>query len=131
MQPNKFLFAALALLATFAGAADPKPNVLFILADDLGYADVGFNGAKEIKTPNLDKLAAAGTILTSFYVQPVCSPTRSSLMTGRYVAHTGVYQVVRPNAPWGLPLVTVKVKLINQGGTVLVDSTAEVELPLS
>lgn len=87
-----------------AFAADPKPNVLYILADDLGYADVGFNGAKEIKTPNLDKLAAGGAILTSFYVQPVCSPTRSSLLTGRYVAHTGVYQVVRPNAQWGLPL---------------------------
>jgi len=81
-----------------------KPNIVYILADDLGYADVGFNGCKDIKTPNLDKLAKAGVILESFYVQPVCSPTRASLMTGRYVAHTGVYTVVTPHAKWGLPL---------------------------
>jgi len=48
-----------------------KPNILFILADDLGYADVGFTGGQEIKTPNLDKLAAAGARLDQFYVQPV------------------------------------------------------------
>ena len=81
-----------------------RPNILIILADDMGYADAGFNGGRQIKTPNLDKLAKAGTVLSSFYVQPVCSPTRASLMTGRYVAHTGVYSVVRPRAQWGLPL---------------------------
>jgi arylsulfatase A-like enzyme len=94
------------LLATtvLCSVAPAKPNIVYILADDMGYADAGFNGCKEIKTPNLDKLAHAGAILKSFYVQPVCSPTRASLMTGRYVAHTGVYTIVRPNAPWGLPL---------------------------
>lgn len=61
-----------------------KPNILFILADDLGRADVGFNGGKQIKTPNLDKLAAGGARLEQFYVQPVCTPTRAALMTGRY-----------------------------------------------
>ena len=81
-----------------------KPNILYILADDMGYGDPGFMGSKDLRTPNLDKLAKGGTVLSSFYVQPVCSPTRSSLMTGRYVAHTGVYSVVRPNAKWGLPL---------------------------
>jgi arylsulfatase A-like enzyme len=81
-----------------------KPNILYILADDMGYADAGFMGGRDIQTPQLDKLARAGAILKSFYVQPVCSPTRASLMTGRYVAHTGVYTIVRPNAPWGLPL---------------------------
>ncbi|MBM4088891.1 MAG: arylsulfatase, partial [Planctomycetes bacterium] len=70
----------------------------------LGYADVGFMGAKEIRTPQLDKLAAGGAILDAFYVQPVCSPTRAALMTGRYPTRTGVYTIVRPNAPWGLPL---------------------------
>jgi arylsulfatase A-like enzyme len=84
--------------------AGTKPNILYILIDDLGYADVGFMGCKDIKTPNIDKLAKAGTVLESFYVQPLCSPTRASLMTGRYVAHTGVYTVVRPHAKWGLPL---------------------------
>ncbi len=61
-------------------------------------------GCKDIRTPNLDKLAQAGTVLESFYVQPVCSPTRSTLMTGRYPSRTGVYTIVRPNAPWGLKL---------------------------
>lgn len=88
---------------TFAAAAE-KPNIIYILADDMGYADAGFNGCKQIQTPNLDRLAKSGTILSSFYVQPLCSPTRASLMTGRYVAHTGVYTVVKPHAPWGLPL---------------------------
>jgi arylsulfatase A-like enzyme len=85
-------------------AEESKPNIVYIMADDMGYADAGFNGGKEIKTPHLDRLAKEGAILRSFYVQPVCSPTRASLMTGRYVAHTGVYSVVRPHAPWGLPL---------------------------
>jgi arylsulfatase A-like enzyme len=84
-------------------AAD-KPNIVYILADDMGYADAGFNGGRQIQTPNLDRLAKAGVILSSFYGQPLCSPTRASLMTGRYVTHTGVYSVVRPHARWGLPL---------------------------
>lgn len=83
---------------------DEKPNIVYFLVDDLGYADCGFNGGKDIKTPQIDKLAKEGTILKSFYVQPVCSPTRSCLMTGRYATHTGVYSIVRPGAPWGLPL---------------------------
>lgn len=102
---------AVVLVALFAGTvgaapadAAAKPNVLYILADDMGYADGGFMGCKDIRTPELDKLAKAGTILSSFYVQPVCSPTRSALMTGRYPVHTGVYSVVRPRAPWGLKL---------------------------
>lgn len=81
-----------------------KPNIVYFLVDDLGYADVGFMGSKDVRTPTIDRLAKEGTILTSFYVQPVCSPTRSTLMTGRYVTRTGVYNVVRPGAPWGLPL---------------------------
>lgn len=87
-----------------APAPAGKPNILYILADDLGYADVGFNGCKDIKTPHLDKLAQSGAVLGSYYVQPLCSPTRAALMTGRYAVRTGVYEVVRPNAPWGLKL---------------------------
>lgn len=101
-------FAALLLvLPMVVHAADTtpaKPNILYILADDMGYADAGFNGGREIKTPNIDSLARDGAILKSFYVQPVCSPTRAALMTGRYAVRTGVYTVVRPNAPWGLKL---------------------------
>ena len=86
-------------------AADaPRPNILFLLIDDLGYADCGFNGGHEIRTPHIDKLAQDGVILESHYVQPVCSPTRAALMTGRYATRTGVYTIVRPHAKWGLPL---------------------------
>ncbi|MBA3440481.1 MAG: arylsulfatase [Pyrinomonadaceae bacterium] len=82
-----------------------KPNIIFILADDLGYADVGFNGGKDIKTPHLDRLAASGARLAQFYVQPVCSPTRAALMTGRYPMRHGLQVgVVRPWAQYGLPL---------------------------
>ena len=84
--------------------AASQPNIVFLLIDDLGYADCGFNGGKEIKTPNIDRLAKSGTIIDSHYVQPVCSPTRSTLLTGRYPTHTGVYTIVSPGAPWGLPL---------------------------
>jgi arylsulfatase A-like enzyme len=96
------LLLVLAFAATLAAA--PRPNVVFFLIDDLGYADCGFNGGTDIKTPHIDKLAAEGAILENHYVQPVCSPTRSCLMTGRYVSHTGVYTIVRPHAKWGLPL---------------------------
>jgi arylsulfatase A-like enzyme len=65
---------------------------------------VGFNGGREIQTPAIDALAAEGTVLAAHYVQPVCSPTRAALMTGRYATRTGVYTIVRPNARWGLPL---------------------------
>jgi arylsulfatase A-like enzyme len=82
----------------------PRPNIVFLLVDDLGRNDVGFMGGKEIKTPNIDKLAHGGAILDAHYVQPVCSPTRAALMTGRYATHTGVYTIVRPHAKWGLPL---------------------------
>ncbi len=82
-----------------------KPNILVILADDLGYADVGFTGGREIRTPNLDALAASGARLDQFYVQPVCSPTRAALMTGRYPMRYGLQVgVVRPWAQYGLSL---------------------------
>jgi len=87
-----------------AARSAEKPNIVFLLADDLGFRDVGFCDGS-IKTPNIDKLAAAGTRLDQFYVQPVCSPTRSSLMTGRYPMRYGLQVgVVRPWAQHGLPL---------------------------
>src|SRR4026207_1142774 len=98
-------FSVLAVTNASYAAAVEKPNIVFILADDLGYQDVGFTGGKEIKTPNLDKLAAAGTVLKQFYVQPVCSPTRAALMTGRYPMRYGLQVgVIRPWAEYGLPL---------------------------
>jgi arylsulfatase A-like enzyme len=100
----KSIILIVLLLAPFlALRADNKPNILYIVADDLGYNDVGFNGCKEIKTPNVDKLAHDGTVLKSFYAQPLCSTSRASILTGRYPCHTGIYSVVRPDVPWGLP----------------------------
>lgn len=101
MKPTLFCIAWLVSSLTVNAA---QPNILYILADDMGYADAGFMGSKEIRTPELDKLAHAGTILSSYYVQPVCSPTRATLMTGRYPTRTGVYTIVRPHASWGLGL---------------------------
>jgi arylsulfatase A-like enzyme len=99
------LAAAALLLATPALAAEAsRPNILLILADDFGWGDVGFHGS-EIRTPHLDRLAASGARLEQFYVQPVCSPTRAALMTGRYPMRHGLQVgVVRPWAQYGLPL---------------------------
>lgn len=100
-----FVWLAGSALLSVAAAAEARPNILIILADDLGYADVGFTGGKDIKTPNIDTLAAAGARLESFYVQPVCSPTRASLMTGRYPLRYGLQVgVIRPWEDRGLPL---------------------------
>ncbi len=102
-----FVAVVVLLLGRTVGAADaapPRPNVVFLLADDLGWGDVGWHGG-EIATPNLDKLAAAGARLERFYVQAVCSPTRAALMTGRYPMRHGLQVgVVRPWAEYGLPL---------------------------
>jgi arylsulfatase A-like enzyme len=95
-------------LASFAAlpseGASPKPNILIIVADDLGYADVGFNGGKVIQTPNLDRLAASGVNLTDFRACPMCSPPRAGLLTGRWPLRFGMMRAVVP--PWskhGLP----------------------------
>jgi arylsulfatase A-like enzyme len=109
MSHQHFLLAGLAFAVINAQAigqnpGSPKPNIVIFLLDDLGYTDVGFNGG-DIKTPNIDKLAAGGVKLGSFYVQPVCSPTRAALLTGRYPMRHGLQVgVVRPWAQYGLPL---------------------------
>ena len=80
-----------------------KPNILFVVADDLGYADVGFQGCKDIPTPNVDALAASGDRFSSGYVSgPYCSPTRSGLMTGRYQERYG--HEFNPSGRDGMPL---------------------------
>jgi arylsulfatase A-like enzyme len=78
------------LLACAVHGEAPKPNILVIVSDDHGYADVGFQGCKDIPTPNLDRLAASGLQCTDGYVShPYCSPTRAGLMTGRYQQRFG------------------------------------------
>ena len=105
------LVGALALIAsTAAQAADPsaalgagKPNIVFILADDLGNADLGYRGG-EIKTPNIDRLAMEGVRAESFYGEPLCTPSRAALMTGRYPMRHGLQTlVIFPSHTYGLP----------------------------
>ena len=79
--------AMLLLVARMDGTASP-PHILFVVVDDLGWSDVGFHGSK-IQTPNIDMLASEGVVLDNYYVLPICTPTRSALMTGRYPIHTG------------------------------------------
>ena len=74
----------------FGGPGAQRPNVILILTDDQGYSDVGFNGNPIVETPILDKFASEATIFDRFYACPVCSPTRASLMTGKYALRTGV-----------------------------------------
>lgn len=90
--PAVVLLAAIVCLTGAAFAADPaRPNIIFILADDLGVGHVGAYGQKKIKTPNLDALAAEGMKFTRFYSGAnVCAPARSTLMTGLHTGHTAV-----------------------------------------
>jgi len=77
-----------------------RPNVLLIVSDDQGYHDLGCYGNAEIKTPHLDRLAAGGVRLTDFYVSwPACTPSRGSLLTGRYPQRNGIYDMIRNEAP--------------------------------
>lgn len=83
------LFYTLSLGASVQAQKAARPNIVFILADDLGYGDVGINGQKLIKTPNIDRLAREGMQFTQFYAgTSVCAPSRSSLMTGQHTGHT-------------------------------------------
>ena len=90
-------------------AEAPRPNIIVILCDDLGYADVGFNGSKDIKTPHLDSLAESGTIFSSGYVaHPFCGPSRMGLMAGRYPHEFG--------APFNLPNSGLGIEAYNREG---------------
>ena len=84
-----FLAISCAFRFTEGKRSSKLPNILLMLADDLGWYDVGFHNPK-IQTPHIDKLAKDGVILDNYYVQPVCTPTRGALMTGRYPIHTGM-----------------------------------------
>ena len=81
-----------------------KPNIIYLIADDLGNKDAGFQGGK-VPTPNLDRLAASGATLRSFYVQPFSSQTRAALLTGRYPMRYGLQTMsILPSSRFGLPI---------------------------
>src|ERR1041384_6181905 len=110
-----FLMAGVLVLAAGAASLNGQrrvpPNIVIILADGLGYGDLGSFGSPNIKTPRLDAMAADGQKWTNFYVQPVCSPSRAALLTGRLPIRSGMYgiatgsapKVLRDNAAQGLP----------------------------
>ena len=101
-------------LAACTGQSDPQPsatkappNIVILMADDLGYGDLGSYGHPTSRTPNLDTLAAQGQRWTDFYAAaPVCSPSRGALMTGQYPTRSGLYgkriAVMFPNEPQGI-----------------------------
>ena len=84
-RPLASLLLIAAAMASAVAAREGKPNIVLILADDLGYGSLGCYGSKQIRTPHLDRLAASGMRLTDFHSNgPMCTPTRAALMTGRY-----------------------------------------------
>lgn len=95
-------FAALAHEPSLRAAADDEkavqpPNILLVVADDLGWRDVGWHGADKIRTPQMDRLAREGVDLDQHYVQPVCTPTRVALLTGRYPSRFGPHTLTPSN----------------------------------
>ncbi|MCP5116505.1 MAG: arylsulfatase [bacterium] len=101
------VLAGVACLSLAAGVpadvAQAKPNIVLVVADDLGWNDVGYHGS-EIETPNIDKLATQGVQLDRFYAFPLCSPTRAALLTGRSPIPMGIYGPLTPTGKLGLPL---------------------------
>ena len=102
-MPSSLLFLLAAVLQPNS-VLSKQPNIVVIVADDLGYHDVGFRGS-DILTPNIDKLASQGVVLENHIVSSICSPSRASLMTGRYTIRTGFWKGnIKPNEEYGLGL---------------------------
>ena len=106
------------LLLCLTCLASSTPNIIFILNDDWGWNDVSFHGACDFTTPRIDELAATGLELTNYYVQHLCTPTRSTIMSGRYPIRDGLQEaVINPAAPYGLPLnVTILPQELQRAG---------------
>jgi arylsulfatase A-like enzyme len=101
----KTLVACLLLSCSFGASAQTKPNIVFILMDNLGYGEVGCYGGGVLRgapTPRIDKLATEGTRLTNFNVEAQCTPSRSAIMTGRFAIRSGTHSVPLPGTPDGL-----------------------------
>lgn len=97
------LAALLGSACAWTQERDRPPNFVIILADDLGYGDLGCYGNPVIRTPNLDRMAAQGAKLTEFYAAPTCTPARASLLTGRYPIRSGMTRVLHPGENFGIP----------------------------
>jgi arylsulfatase A-like enzyme len=108
----------LLILSVSSAAAAKKPNIVFILADDMGYADLGVNGCTDIPTPNIDRLAAEGVQLTNSYANgSFCTPTRIALMSCRYQQRTGNDDLPHVTGPLPLSVKTLADRLREAGYT--------------
>ncbi|MEK7266565.1 MAG: sulfatase [Pseudomonadota bacterium] len=98
-------FSSLCSFVSAAGQSTPSPNIVIIVADDLGFGDIGANGGKKIRTPNIDLIARRGVNFSQFYASAnVCSPSRAGMMTGRYPIRSGLaYDVIGANDERGIP----------------------------
>src|SRR5690242_10627800 len=99
----RYFLALLSLALPAVSSAADTPNVVIVFTDDQGYGDLGCYGAKDFETPNIDRLAKQGVRFTDFHVsQPVCSASRTSLLTGCYANRLGIHGALGPNARHGI-----------------------------
>lgn len=114
-----YIFLAFLLIAACGSPQNhtntERPNIILVITDDQGYGDLGIHGNPFIRTPVLDSLALKSTRIDPFYVCPVCAPTRSSLMTGRYHLRTGVYDTYNGGAMMAAGEVTIAEVLAENG----------------
>ncbi|MFY0654000.1 MAG: sulfatase-like hydrolase/transferase [Cyclobacteriaceae bacterium] len=114
---NRLIMLIIALFSVVNTEASDRPNIIFIFADDLGWGDLGCYGHNRLKTPSLDQMANEGMILTNFYVaNPVCSPSRTAVMTGQYPARHHIHQHLshhKHNSSLDMP------DFLNPGATLL------------
>ena len=120
MPLKKIFTIATVFFTAQVAVAQPKPNIIFILADDLGYGDIGCYGQQKIKTPNIDQLAKQGIQFTQFYSgSTVCAPARSTFMTGQHLGHTPIRgnKTLKPEGQVPMPdtAVTIAMQLQKAG----------------
>jgi len=115
MKNTSLITLTALLLAPFATAETKQPNILLIVADDLGWRDVGWHGGP-FKTPNLDRLVAAGVELDRHYVQPVCTPTRAALLSGRWTGRWGPQALAPSNLRTFPPGATTLATALKEAG---------------
>ncbi len=99
----KHILVGLSLAMLASAQQAPRPNIVIIFADDLAYGDLAVYGSPNIRTPNLDRMAAEGMRLTDFYsASSVCTPSRAALLTGRLPIRSGLNRVLFPGATGGI-----------------------------